>query len=641
MTSRLLDFFSASPKAIDSGPIRTRLSYFVLARVLVISILLVSSGTEVILGKSSISNTGLLFTCLGFLFFFSLINAWAIRKSSSISLVALAQLLLDVSLVTISIYALNPLIVVSLYLVVILSSSLVLNRNRSLIIASLCGLGYAAISNSILPYLPKIEFGSSGSEIFTVYLSMLGVSLMSSFLSWKLEKTSEIADKATKNLSKLSETQKTLLEEVSDGIITLDLKSSITGINEAAKAILGIAELSTEELIGCSLHKTLKDQGIEGLDSVMNTTENNSIEISASDAQQRSMHLNCSVKTIKADDGISEARMLVISDLSILKQTEKKLALHEHMAKIIAGSEISNLNTETFDYFNLIGSSQAMKEVFKILQKVSASSASVLISGESGTGKELIARAIHFNSDRADRPFVAINCGAIPESLIESELFGHKKGSFTGAINDSIGLFRQANNGTIFLDEVGELPLHLQSKLLRVLQERTVRSVGDTKDTLIDVRVLAATNRDLKQEVKVLKFRDDLYYRLNVVGIDLPPLRERREDIPFLVNFFVKKFTNAKGETSVISPQALQLLSNYNFPGNIRELENIIERAIVLGGKAILPEHLSEEIQLKSDFSSVNSYPEKTVNLAIRFRSRASSLRALLYLYCSIPNRRG
>ncbi|MCS6838964.1 MAG: sigma-54 dependent transcriptional regulator [Bdellovibrionaceae bacterium] len=248
----------------------------------------------------------------------------------------------------------------------------------------------------------------------------------------------------------------------------------------------------------------------------------------------------------------------------------------------------------TFSFQQMVGNSEAMHRIFDLIQRVSQAPSNVIITGESGTGKEMVAKAIHYNGALKDRPFVSVNCGAIPEALIESELFGHKKGAFTSAIADKAGLFEVANGGTLFLDEVGELPLSVQVKLLRALQERVIRRLGANDDIKIDVRIIAATNRDLQKMVAEGTFRQDLFYRLNVIHIHLPPLRERKEDIPLLVNFFVKKFNERLGKNiSGVSQEAMDLLMKYHYPGNVRELENIIERTMALEtGSIILPESL-------------------------------------------------
>jgi two-component system response regulator PilR (NtrC family) len=231
----------------------------------------------------------------------------------------------------------------------------------------------------------------------------------------------------------------------------------------------------------------------------------------------------------------------------------------------------------------LLGKSPPMQRVFDTIKKTAPGRASVLLVGESGTGKELAARALHELSQRADRPFVAVNCGAIPETLLESELFGHVKGSFTGAHADKQGLFEAAHSGTLLLDEVAELPVAMQVKLLRVLQERKVKPVGGVVEREVDVRIVAATNRDLETEVEKGTFRQDLFYRLDVIRIRLPPLRERREDLPLLVDHFLRKFSAEHGcKVAGVDPEAMQALMAYHFPGNVRELENLIERAVIL-----------------------------------------------------------
>jgi len=249
-----------------------------------------------------------------------------------------------------------------------------------------------------------------------------------------------------------------------------------------------------------------------------------------------------------------------------------------------------------YKFDNMIADSARMQEVLKLTMQVARSNATVLITGESGTGKELIARAIHYNSPRKEKPLITVNCPSIPENLIESELFGHVKGAFTGAIKDRKGQFELADGGSIFLDEIGDLRENLQAKLLRVLQEHEFQRIGDSKTIKVDVRIIAATNRDLEQLLKEKKFREDLYYRLSVVPIKIAPLRERKEDIPFLIDFFVKKYS--EGRKFKVSSETIKTLQNYEWPGNVRELENIIERILALATDseitiANIPEYIS------------------------------------------------
>ncbi|RYG65396.1 sigma-54-dependent Fis family transcriptional regulator, partial [bacterium] len=246
----------------------------------------------------------------------------------------------------------------------------------------------------------------------------------------------------------------------------------------------------------------------------------------------------------------------------------------------------------------LLGNSTAMKRVKDLIARVASSRSTVLVTGESGTGKERVARAVHDASDRALGPFLVVNCGALPEALLESELFGHEKGAFTGAQQRTRGIFREADRGTVFLDEVGELPLAMQVKLLRVLQEKKVRGVGESQESAVDVRVLAATNRSVEDDVKAGKFRQDLYYRLNVIRIDVPPLRERLEDVPMLLQHFLERASKEHGKpVRGFSPDAMRALSNYRFPGNVRELENLVERGVALAeGQTVALGDLPQEV---------------------------------------------
>lgn len=269
-----------------------------------------------------------------------------------------------------------------------------------------------------------------------------------------------------------------------------------------------------------------------------------------------------------------------------------------------------------YSFQSIIGNSSEMHETFRIMRHAASSESTVLITGESGTGKELVARAIHSNSVRARKKFVTVNCGAIPEGLLETELFGHVKGAFTGAVSEKRGLVEEADKGTLFLDEIGELALPLQVKILRVLQEGEFLRVGDTHPGKVNVRVVAATNRDLKKAISEKKFREDLYYRLNVIPIELPPLRKRKEDIPLLVSHFIQKHREKAGDKDVttISKEAMQAVMNYHFPGNVRELENTIEYAIAFTSgpmieKEDLPKYILEEKKLTEEARTIPLMP--------------------------------
>lgn len=299
------------------------------------------------------------------------------------------------------------------------------------------------------------------------------------------------------------------------------------------------------------------------------------------------------------------------------KIDEIRLVIRKALEKKKLSEEISLLRDKVQSFFrleNIIGKSAKMQELFKLIPRVAQSNSNVLITGESGSGKELVASALHSLSLRKDKNFVTINCATFPEGLLESELFGHMKGSFTGAVYNKQGLFEIADSGTIFLDEIGEMPLTIQPKLLRVLENSTFRRVGGVNDIKVDVRVISATNKDIVEAVQTGRFREDLFYRLNVVPVNIPPLRERKDDIPLLVEHFLNKY--AKNEKR-ISPDALKVLMNYHWKGNIRELENIIERIVLLTDKELITaDDIPADIYFKSGKSdALPEIGESDINL--------------------------
>jgi two-component system response regulator PilR (NtrC family) len=275
----------------------------------------------------------------------------------------------------------------------------------------------------------------------------------------------------------------------------------------------------------------------------------------------------------------------------------------ENRSLVLDNQRLKKEVGERFSFSNIIGGSAPMQSVFELIRRVAPTNSSVLVTGESGTGKELVAKAVHYNSPLKDGPFVSVNCGAIPENLLESEMFGHKKGAFTGAVGDKKGYFESAHGGTLFLDEIGELPLAMQAAILRAIAEGTFYPVGSTEPVQCTVRIIAATNKDLEEEIRSKNFREDLYFRLNVINIKMPALRSRRDDIPMLVDFFVSGFAEKFGKTTKTVPSdTMKLLGAYNWPGNVRELENVIERMMALeSGPQLtvesLPDHIREPLK--------------------------------------------
>lgn len=301
------------------------------------------------------------------------------------------------------------------------------------------------------------------------------------------------------------------------------------------------------------------------------------------------------------------------------KIDEVRLNIHNALKSRNLEVENRSLKKELvkeYSFQNIIGNSPAMHQIYDLIKRVSQAPTNILVTGESGTGKEVVAKAIHYNGPLKDRPFVTINCGAIPENLMESEMFGHKKGSFTGAVTDKAGLFEVADGGSLFLDEVGELPITIQVKLLRAIQERIIRRVGATDDMKVDVRIIAATNRNLEEMVQKGGFRQDLFYRLNVINIKTPPLRDRKEDIPILAQHFLKKYNDKLSKNiGGISVEAMEILKKYDYPGNVRELENMIERTVALeGGQTILPESLPPMVNTPSGRKMASSHEIEVTN---------------------------
>ena len=309
------------------------------------------------------------------------------------------------------------------------------------------------------------------------------------------------------------------------------------------------------------------------------------------------------------NDLLKETVTRALAKVSLVRERE---ALLEENKALIQGQRTRG------KLGNIIGRSVRMLSLYQMIETVAQVQSTILVTGESGTGKELVARAIHDTSPRAERPFVSVNCGAFTETLLESELFGYVKGSFTGANSNRKGLFEAANSGTIFLDEIGEMSSAMQVKLLRVLQERKVRPVGATEETSVDTRVIAATNRDLASMVSAGTFREDLYYRISVIPIELPPLRERSEDISELANHFVEKFCGPTGRRLGVSENAMRLLERYSWPGNVRELEHTIERAVALEHTAMIePERLPEKISNYNPYrvAEAMEFPEEGINI--------------------------
>lgn len=387
-----------------------------------------------------------------------------------------------------------------------------------------------------------------------------------------------------------------ILENIPLGIIVVDENSNITFANEY---ILKLLSKSQNEVIGITVEEVIPSSGISETLKLKQKTIGHIIQIN-----QSSVIINRS--PIMSMDKVIGA-IGVFQDISEL---HRKLEHYQEELSFYK-EELQKQNKLNFSFNNIIGSSGSLREALNITEKASKSISTALIRGESGTGKELIAKAIHNNSDRRNKAFVKVNCAAIPETLLESELFGYEKGAFTGAVKSKPGKFKIADGGTIFLDEIGDMPKSMQVKLLRVLQEKEFESIGGLDSQKVDVRVIAATNRNLEDMMEKGEFREDLYYRLNVVTIPLPPLRDRKEDINLLTDYFIQNMSDSLNKAiKAIDSEALKFLQDYHWPGNIRELQNIIERAINMCDTTIItPKDLPFYI------TNISSKEESLINL--------------------------
>ena len=476
-----------------------------------------------------------------------------------------------------------------LYNLAVMNGAILLFYRGAFFTAGFSSLCYVAL----LSWTSGGGMGASWSHVMPGVLnigSFFAIAGLGGFLASKLSETERLLKEKHTDYQDLDALKETLLQGVGSGVAITDAEGRINYFNSQAQNLTSLQEASVK---GKKL-----DQIFPGMTHSFNGSREgrsvltDEIVFAAPQGNQKQLRLTLAPLSNASEQLIGYVS--IFEDISKQREVEEKLRLEDELRRARefdleqnpAGVEDAN-----FYFEGIIGKSGGIEKIYHLVQKVARNSTNVLITGESGTGKELIARAIHLNGSRRNMPFVAVNCGAIPETLIESELFGHARGAFTGAVADHLGLFKQADQGTIFLDEIGELPLHLQVKLLRVLQEKAFTPVGGNKQIKVDVRVISATNRDLHKEMEEGRFRRDLFYRLNVVQIVMPALRNRKEDIPTLAHYFMRRFAASQGkQVEEISSGALMHLMSYGYPGNVRELENIIEHAVAVASKNIMTE---------------------------------------------------
>jgi two-component system, NtrC family, response regulator PilR len=483
-----------------------------------------------------------------------------------------------------------------LYNLAVMNGAILLFYRGAFFAAAFSGMSYASL-------LIWSRYANSGADLplswptlFPIVQSIASyfiIAGLSGFLTNKLSETEKLLKEKQEDYRDLDALKDALLQGIGSGVAITDPEGRINYFNRQAQALTTLDETAIR---GKRLDQIFPDLGgnfQRNLGAGAIVTDELSIG-----ALHKQIRLTVAPLNNAREQPIGY--VAIFDDITKQKQIEEKVRLEEELRRAREVELARHAPEEqNFQFEGVIGKSGGIEKIYQLVRKVSASNTNVLITGESGTGKELVARAIHLNGPRKERPFVAVNCGAIPETLMESELFGHVRGAFTGAVSDHTGLFKQADQGTIFLDEVGELALHLQVKLLRVLQEKSFTPVGGSKPIKVDVRVISATNKDLRKELEEGRFREDLFYRLNVVQMVMPPLRSRKDDVAALAHYFLRKFAAAHGKrVEEISSSTLLRLMNHSYPGNVRELENIIEHAVAVAGKNILtdedlPQHLS------------------------------------------------
>jgi len=602
----------ADTRAIEE--LRGRLKWFLLGRLLVVSsFLLVVAFASLKRGTQDyiISVNWLLFA-VGATYAFTLVSALLLNRLTTLRSFTHTQVLFDVALITGVIHLTggydSPF--TFLYGLSILNGATLLLSGGALFAAVSAAILYDALllaqGAGAIETVQIFLISSPGidaqlfSRIVTTNTTFVLTAFVAGFLTRRLHQAEQELEEEKALRDRLATLQETLARAVRSALITTDPDGRIISADDAAGSL---CTCPAADLVGNdigNLFPSLKLPATARLRFLQSPGALDPIEF-VCDRPEGALQIRCSAAPLRDTYGNCIGALYVLQDVTEVKAIEAieevpadaPLTDSPALAEICA-TELTAETEMTPPEDGLYGQSEAIGEVRSLIRRVAKSDATVLITGESGTGKEVVARAIHEQGPRRDKRFVAINCGAIPEDLIESELFGHVRGAFTGAVADRPGCFRMADGGSIFLDEIGELPLHLQVKLLRVLQERVFRPVGSEKSVAVNVRILAATNRNLTTQIKEGKFREDLFYRLNVIHIEIPPLRERREDISVLLRHFLRQFSEAHGrQVERFSADAGRFLLQHDYPGNVRELENIVEHAVALAdGDVALVEHL-------------------------------------------------
>ena len=481
-----------------------------------------------------------------------------------------------------------------LYNLAVMNGSVLLFHRGGLTTAIFSSLCYGVLAVWTWYQLSLPGGAATGALIMNLTLnipSFFLIAFLGGVLARRLHETELLLKKKQREYLDLEALKEAVLQGVGSGIAVTDLKGHISYFNGQARSLTALSEEAVKGKKLAEIFPGISYEFNGGQEPKRMVLQ----EFEFLDPQGVPKQLRLTLARLSDQQEKPAGYVAIFEDMTKQKELEEKVRLEEEMRKArehnLEHSESHSAAGDGFHFEGVVGKSGGMDKIFQLIQRIATTSTNVLITGESGTGKGVFAKAIHYNGPRKNGPFIAVNCGAIPENLMESELFGHIRGAFTGAVSDHDGVFKRADKGTIFLDEIGELPLHLQVKLLHVLQEKTLTPVGGSKIIKVDVRVISASNRDLRKEVEKGRFREDLFYRLNVVQIAIPPLRSRKEDIPLLSHYFVEKFaSNLSKKVEEISSDALVHLMNYPYPGNVRELENIAEHAVAMTTRNIITE---------------------------------------------------
>jgi PAS domain S-box-containing protein len=602
----------SNPAASQNERLRGRLKWFLFFRVLLASFFLgalalvyLSSGEA----RHAVSITLLLYT-IAVTYGLTIVSAVLLLRIERLTAFAYVQLVFDVVLTTGVVFvtggADSPF--GFLYSLVVIDGAIVLSTPGAVIAAATSSIAYAtlvAVLGSGFVARPDYPFAPAPPDLqfalrfATTNATFFVIAMLASSLVRRLHRAERLLELREAEHDRLLSLHEALARNIGSALITTDTEGCVTSLNQAAEELAGASAMALMGKDVGTIFTPLRLTATGRLQFLQSSSSVQPTEFTHSADAGRELVLRCSAVALRDTYQNPIGALYILQDITTLRQLEQRL--HDETLGDALAEEVGADDAPSSD--GLTGQSPAMCRVRELIAKVAKTDATLMITGESGTGKELVARAVHARSARRDRPFVAVNCGAIPASLIESELFGHAKGAYTGAVAARAGLFRMADGGTIFLDEIGDLPLPLQVKLLRVLQERSFTPIGSDTHVTVDVRVIAATNHQLVDEVRAERFREDLFYRLNVLTVELPPLRERRQDIPLLTRRFLRQFSELHGKrVQRLSVTAARRLQEYPYPGNVRELENIIEHAVALcDGETVhepnLPEYALKHVE--------------------------------------------